>query len=60
MVGPLIFKLTSPQFVPQTWAYTIIDPVLQIFRSMLHRALRSEPFFSNLLPMERPGLCVFN
>ena len=35
---------------------TITDPVLQIFRSKLHRALRSEPFFSILLPMERPGL----
>ena len=31
-------------------------PVLQIFRSKLHRALRSEPFFSILLRMERPRL----
>ena len=36
--------------------HTIMDPVLQIFRSKLHRALWSEPFFSILLPMERPGL----
>ena len=35
---------------------TIIDPVLQIFILKLHRALRSEPFFSIILPMERPGL----
>ena len=35
---------------------TITDPVLQIFRSILHRALRSDLFFSVLLPMERPGL----
>ena len=34
-------------------------PVLQIFRSKLHRALRSEPFFSILLPMERPGLWLW-
>ena len=31
---------------------TIIDPLLQMFRSKLHRALRSGPFFSILLPIE--------
>ena len=35
---------------------TIIDPVLQIFRLKLHRPLISEPFFSIILPMERPGI----
>jgi hypothetical protein len=35
---------------------TIIDPVLQIFGSKPCRALRSRPFFSILLPMERPCL----
>ena len=42
----------------KTWSgpHTITDPVLQIFRSKLHRALRSESFFSILLPMESPSL----